>query len=73
MKTVTIALSEAEYQAVCDLASALDPSGSIKPTSVAKGCLLEGLVRSAKRVDSALPLDWLTTDAVKRYIGAIRG
>lgn len=72
MKTITVSLSDDEFAALEELAGCLDPSGSVKVTSVAKGCMMEGLVRSAKRLDSGLPLSWLSTEAMKRYLVQVR-
>jgi len=71
-RTITITLTESEAEVLSNLARALDPSGSIKETSIAKGAFCEGLVRSCRRLEVGLPLEWLTTEAVKRYIASVK-
>lgn len=71
MKTITMTLSDEEFAVLSALTAHLDPTGSIKPTSVAKGCLVEGLVRSYCRLEKKLPRDWQTTESVSRSRAAV--
>jgi len=71
MKSLTVSLDERELEALQSLAQTLDPSGSVKVASIGKACMMEGLVRAAKRVNSDLAMIWLTTEVMKRSLSAV--
>lgn len=72
MKTLTVSLSDEEFQTLCEVSAAMDPCGSVKPTSVAKGCLVEGLARQAARFSVPIVLgSQIPTDVIKRYLSKI--
>lgn len=72
MKTITLSVSETEFAMLEKLTLSLDPTGSIKLTTVSKGMLIEGMIRSATRVGVSLPADWMSTEAVKRSLAVVR-
>lgn len=71
MKTITLTLSDDEYEVLAGVVTALDPSGSLKVSSVAKGMLCEGMGRQAFRLGVDEPPGWKNTDAHKRYLAKL--